>query len=309
MMLRLGITRVVIISCSFNILGLSSIILFLKSGTCFSVWVFVWGCIRNIRTRFKCNCCNTMVYTKTWLSSGSSCCCVCCEGQLTLLPVMAWITTIYDWRMAVVPCLVANGICAVGFLLFAKNWPSELKIPPFGDSKIFMPPSPPRRSAVFISFSALFQASQHPGFWMLACSFFICGLTSSGLVGQHFIPFCADNDIGIVAASSYLALMGIFNFLGTTASGWLSDRYDNYGLLATYYGLRGVSLIFLPYSNFDVYALSLWAIFLVWTILQLFHQPCALQVNFLVQLTVLLFLGGFFPPISLDQHSQLTALG
>ena len=174
---------------------------------------------------------------------------------------MAWITTIYDWRMAVVPCLVANGICALGFLLFAKNWPSELKLAPFGDSKIFMPPSPPKRSAVFISFSALFQASQHPGFWMLACSFFICGLTSSGLVGQHFIPFCADNDIGIVAASSYLALMGIFNFVGTTASGWLSDRYNNYGLLATYYGLRGVSLIFLPYSNFDVYALSLWAIF------------------------------------------------
>ena len=80
-------------------------------------------------------------------------------------------------------------------------------------------------------------------------------------MGQHFIPFCADNNVGIIAASSYLALMGVFNFIRTRSSGWLSDRFDNYKLLATYYGLRGISLIFLPYSDFDVFALSLWAIF------------------------------------------------
>ena len=96
---------------------------------------------------------------------------------------------------------------------------------------------------------------------MLTLTFFICGLSSTGIVGQHFIPFCSDNNVGAVVAASYLALMGIFNFLGTLGSGWLSDRFNNYNLLATYYGLRGLSLIWLPYSDFDVFSLTLWAIF------------------------------------------------
>ena len=112
-----------------------------------------------------------------------------------------------------------------------------------------------------LSFKILFDAIYHPAFWILALTFLICGLTSTGIVGQHFIPFCADNNIGIVVASSYLAIMGLFNFIGTTFSGWLSDRFDNYKLLMIYYSLRGVSLIYLPYSDFSVYALTLWAIF------------------------------------------------
>ena len=111
------------------------------------------------------------------------------------------------------------------------------------------------------SFSKLRGALPHPGFWILATTFFICGLTSNGLVTQHFIPFCADNNVGIVAASSYLALMGIFNFLGTTGSGWLSDRFNNFNLLAAYYGFRGLSLLYLPYSSFDAFSLSVWALF------------------------------------------------
>ena len=80
-------------------------------------------------------------------------------------------------------------------------------------------------------------------------------------MGQHFIPFCGDNNVGIVLASSYLAIMGVFNFLGTMGSGWLSDRFDNYKLLGIYYALRGASLVYLPFSDFGVFALTLWAIF------------------------------------------------
>ena len=132
---------------------------------------------------------------------------------------------------------------------------------PFGETKIYYPPELSDKGAIFLSISNLVKALNYPIFWMLAITFFICGLTSSGIVGQHFIPFCADNNVGIIAASSYLAVMGVFNFIGTMSSGWLSDKYNNFNLLIIYYGLRGISLVFLPYSNFDIYALTLWAIF------------------------------------------------
>ena len=111
------------------------------------------------------------------------------------------------------------------------------------------------------SLNKLTDAIIHPGFWLLAITFFICGLTSNGLVTQHFIPYCADNNVGIVVASSYLAVMGVFNFVGTTGSGWLSDRYNNYSLLACYYCFRGLSLLYLPYSDFGPISLSVWALF------------------------------------------------
>jgi predicted MFS family arabinose efflux permease len=115
--------------------------------------------------------------------------------------------------------------------------------------------------AIALSFASLREASGIPIFWILAGTFFICGLSSTGIIQQHFIPFCADNNVGAVAAASYLALMGIFNFAGTVGSGWLSDRFDNRLLLVIYYSFRGLSLIWLPFSDFSVFALTLWAVF------------------------------------------------
>ncbi len=182
-------------------------------------------------------------------------------GQLVFIPFMAWITINYDWRFAVLPGLIGALLCGILFMLFSKDWPSDLGLPAYGDKKVFQPPDGNVTNILLMTFSALANGSKHPAFWILAITFFICGLTSVGIVGQHFIPFCADNNVGIVVASSYLALMGGFNFLGTTASGWLSDRYDSYKLLAIYYGFRGLSLVYLPYSNFGIYELTLWAIF------------------------------------------------
>jgi predicted MFS family arabinose efflux permease len=177
------------------------------------------------------------------------------------MPVMAWITTVSNWQFAIAPGLIGGIICGALFFLLGKDWPSQLSLPAYGDDKIYYPPEENTGNAVSISFKALSGAIKHPAFWILAITFFICGLTSTGIVGQHFIPFCADNNVGIIMASSYLALMGFFNFVGTMGSGWLSDRYNNYTLLGLYYGLRGLSLLYLPYSNFDVYSLTLWAIF------------------------------------------------
>ena len=98
-------------------------------------------------------------------------------------------------------------------------------------------------------------------FWALFATFFICGASTIGLVQVHLIPMCADFGIPQVQAAGLLAAMGVFDFVGTIVSGWLSDRYDNRWLLFWYYGLRGLSLLFLPMTDFSFYGLSLFAVF------------------------------------------------
>ena len=98
-------------------------------------------------------------------------------------------------------------------------------------------------------------------FWMLFGTFFVCGLTTNGLVGTHLIAFCGDHGIAPVAAAGLLSTMGLFDLVGTTASGWLTDRYDPRRLLVAYYGLRGISLIVLPFCNFGTASLAVFAVF------------------------------------------------
>ena len=98
-------------------------------------------------------------------------------------------------------------------------------------------------------------------FWVLFVTFFICGASTNGLIQTHFIPLCADYGLRPVQAASVLAGMGVFDFIGTSAPGWLSDRYDNRWLLFWYYGLRGLSLLCLPFTDFSLRGLSLFAVF------------------------------------------------
>ena len=261
MMLRFGIPKVVIISVLFSISGLIATTISFESwhlifgiGICLGVASGILGLGLNatVATRW--------FVTKRGLVVGILTAAFA-AGQLIFLPAMAWIVTNHDWRFAVVPCLIGSALCGILFLLFGKSWPGDLNLPALGANDIYYPPERLSEGTIHISFITLLEAIRQPTFWMLAVTFFICGLTSTGIVGQHFIPFCADNNVGIIAASSYLALMGVFNFFGTMSSGWLSDRFDNYTLLAIYYGLRGISLLFLPYSDFDIFDLTLWAIF------------------------------------------------
>jgi predicted MFS family arabinose efflux permease len=90
------------------------------------------------------------------------------------------------------------------------------------------------------------MASGNRNFWLLAGTFFICGASTNGLIGTHLIPASIDHGMTEVAAASLLAVVGIFDVIGTTASGWLTDRVDSRKLLFAYYGLRGLSLLFLP---------------------------------------------------------------
>jgi MFS family permease len=147
-------------------------------------------------------------------------------------------------------------------LIVVRDHPGDVDLPSYGESAVV--PAPSRFSggnALQLSFSALSLASGNWTFWILAGTFFVCGLSTSGLVQNHFIPLCHDFGIGTIAASGVLATMGAFDFVGTIFSGWLSDRYENRWLLFWYYGLRGLSLLLLPYTDFSLYGLSIFAVF------------------------------------------------
>lgn len=182
-------------------------------------------------------------------------------GQLTFLPAAAWLAEHQGWRVAVLPALIGAGVCAILYILFARDWPAQVGLAPYGDTKIQPPAAGDADNVVKLSFSVLREAASNRVFWILTGTFFICGLSTVGVVNQHFIPFCADYGVTAVTAASFLALIGLFNFIGTIASGWLSDRFDNRILLAWYYGLRGLALMWLPFSSFDVVALSIFAVF------------------------------------------------
>jgi predicted MFS family arabinose efflux permease len=94
--------------------------------------------------------------------------------------------------------------------------------------------------------TALRDAARTRAFWLLAAGFAICGLSTNGLLGTHFIPAAHDHGMPVTAAAGLLALVGFFDIVGTIASGWLTDRFDPRLLLAVYYGLRGLSLVALP---------------------------------------------------------------
>jgi len=183
-------------------------------------------------------------------------------GQLLFLPVAAWLSVHWGWRLAMVPASVLCLICLALVLLIVRDHPGDLNLPSYGE--VVVVPAPSRRgggNALALSFAALAQASRNRTFWILFGSFFVCGLSTNGLVQNHFIPLCHDFGIDAVAAASVLAMMGAFDFVGTIVSGWLSDRFDNRWLLFWYYGLRGLSLIALPYSDFSFYGLSIFAVF------------------------------------------------
>jgi sugar phosphate permease len=169
-------------------------------------------------------------------------------GQLIFLPVLARLVETSGWRSAVVAISsVALVVAPITFLLM-RDRPQDKGLKPYGLPDSEPVPAPVSGNPVVAALSALRMASRSREFWILAGSFFVCGASTNGLVGTHLIPACMDHGIPEVQAAGLLALMGIFDLVGTTASGWLSDRFDNRLLLLMYYGFRGLSLLYLPYG-------------------------------------------------------------
>ncbi|CAL76931.1 putative transmembrane transport protein of the MFS family, putative monocarboxylate permease [Bradyrhizobium sp. ORS 278] len=184
-------------------------------------------------------------------------------GQLVFLPLLASLTERLGWRTALALVCVTLGVSATAVLLLMRDRPSDLGLRPFGDTgtEPIAAPPPVTTPILAAALGTLRDAVRVPVFWMLFATFFICGASTNGLVQVHLIPMCLDFGIPQVQAASLLAAMGMFDFVGTIVSGWLSDRYDNRWLLFWYYGLRGLSLLFLPFTDFSFYGLSLFAMF------------------------------------------------
>jgi sugar phosphate permease len=182
-------------------------------------------------------------------------------GQLIFLPLLANLSVHFGWRAVSLTVALIALLMAPVAALFLRNRPSEIGLPRYGESELLRDERKTENPA-HRALSALRRGIRNRDFWLLAGTFFICGASTNGLVGTHLIPACMDRGIPEVRAASLLAVIGVFDLMGTIASGWLTDRFDSRKLLAWYYALRGLSLIFLPAAfNFNFYGLSVYAVF------------------------------------------------
>ena len=164
-------------------------------------------------------------------------------GQLVFLPLLASLAESRGWRSAT---LLVAGAAVVVFavvLVLMRDGPEDLGLLPYGQRPDANRVPPP---AALTPLAALRVAARSRAFWVLAGTFFVCGASTNGLIGTHLIAACHDYGIPQVRSAQLLAMMGLFDILGTTASGWLTDRYSSRHLLFGYYTLRGISLLFLP---------------------------------------------------------------
>lgn len=184
-------------------------------------------------------------------------------GQLVFLPLLAWVVQELGWRQAayVVAGALLIVMPLVAFLL--RDRPADLGLRPYGAPEDAVDaPQTLATNPLAEALGALREGFRSRDFWLLSASFYVCGASTNGLVGTHLIPACVDQGIPEVRAAALLAMMGLFDLVGTTASGWLSDRFDNRVLLSWYYALRGLSLVYLPFGLADTsWGLTIFAVF------------------------------------------------
>jgi sugar phosphate permease len=188
-------------------------------------------------------------------------------GQLLTVPALMWLVVEVGWRAGTAVLAAIVLLVLVPVLLFMRNDPTSMGLRAYGEPQknpaeessapepsttVAQPPGP--------GGSPVLGAFRSPVFWLLSGSFFICGASSNGIIGVHFVPHSIDHGIPEVTAASVLAIMGVMNFVGTIASGWLTDRYDPRKLLAIYYSLRGLSLLLLPFVT-QFAGLAVFAVF------------------------------------------------
>jgi MFS family permease len=260
---RFGVRRVILCALSLIVAGL------LASLVMTQLWqlMVLWGVVVGIGTGLTAMVLAATVATR-WFNHrrglvmgmlGAS----SATGQLVFLPLIAELTTRYGWRVALIFVCVALALTGIVALIFMRDRPSDLGLPVYGETTLTPPPAAGTGlvSLLLSPLVVLKDAVRVPVFWVLFGTFFVCGCSTNGLIQTHFITLCHDYGLPAVGAASVLAMMGLFDFVGTIGSGWLSDRFDNRYLLFWYYGLRGLSLLYLPFTDFTFYGLSLFAVF------------------------------------------------
>ncbi len=260
---RFGVRRVIIVAMALIAGGL------LTSLAMKQVWqlILLWGVVVGIGTGLTAMVLAATIATRWFnhrrglvmgmLAASSA------TGQLVFLPLIAELTTRFGWRSALIFICCMLALVAVVASIFMRDRPSDLDLPLYGETKVTPPPAQGVGlvSLLMSPINVLKDVARVPIFWVLFGTFFVCGSSTNGLIQTHFITLCHDYGLAAVTAASVLAMMGIFDFFGTIGSGWLSDRFDNRWLLFWYYGLRGLSLLYLPFTDFTFYGLSLFAVF------------------------------------------------
>jgi MFS family permease len=181
-------------------------------------------------------------------------------GQLVFLPLLAMMAERFGWQGVTICLAAAVAVMMILVALLLPESPARLGLAAYGSEIVA---SPPRRSGnpFTLAINVLARASRSLDFWLLTLSFGVCGLSTNGLVNTHFIAYCFDNHIPEVGGAGLLAAIGVFSLIGATGSGWLCDRYNPRILLFWYYALRGLSLVVLPFTDFDMVSLSAFSIF------------------------------------------------
>ncbi|MER7514934.1 MFS transporter [Streptomyces sp. NPDC126499] len=166
------------------------------------------------------------------------------SGQLVFLPLLSWLIEHHGWHPAAVTVSL-SALAVVPFVwLLLRDHPADVGLAPYGG--VYAEKPAPVPGAARRAVTVLFKAARTGPFWLLAGTFAICGASTNGLVKTHFVPAAHDHGMPVTAAAGLLAVIGVFDVVGTIASGWFTDRFEARRLLAVYYALRGVSLLFLP---------------------------------------------------------------
>jgi MFS family permease len=181
-------------------------------------------------------------------------------GQLVFLPLLALVAEHFGWQGVSIAVTLAVAAMLPLVAMLLPESPAQIGLTPYGSTTVLAPP--PRQGNPFsVAITALVRASRSMDFWLLTLSFAICGLSTNGLINTHLIAYCGDHGIAEVSSASMLAVIGGFSLIGSAGSGWLCDRFNPRVLLFWYYGLRGLSLAIVPFTEFDVVSLSIFSVF------------------------------------------------
>jgi predicted MFS family arabinose efflux permease len=184
-------------------------------------------------------------------------------GQLIFLPLLALLAERYGWQgVAVCVTLAIAVVLPIVFIMLPES-PARIGIGPYGSTAMQAPGSDHAAGSnpFTVAINALFRAGRSMDFWLLCLTFGVCGFSTNGLINTHLIAYCADHGIAEVNGASILAVIGVFSLIGSAASGWMCDRFNPRILLFWYYGLRGLSLLLIPFTSFDGISLSVFAVF------------------------------------------------
>jgi predicted MFS family arabinose efflux permease len=168
------------------------------------------------------------------------------SGQLIFLPLLSHFAVTFGWKSVSIAVGTAAALVIPFIYFFLNESPEGLGITPYGAPDNWQPNAKSDMSAGRIAIDTISRASKSKDFWILFGTFLVCGLSTNGLIGTHFIPAAHDHGMPVTVAAGLLALIGVFDVIGTIFSGWLTDRMDPRKLLFFYYGLRGLSLFLLP---------------------------------------------------------------